>query len=154
MKYVLDRRHLQPIEIIEQITYLLFLKRLDEAQTRAEKQAVCTRVPARNLPLPLGNDQLRRPRSHLRWKGFENLAKDEMFRLFSDRRFTFLREELVLQSFDDGLMVSKNAMENAEFHGPTLTLATTARRVELARKTHRSMIRSSFSSSAFWLPLS
>ena len=28
-----------PIEVIEQITYLLFLKRLDEEQTRAEAKA-------------------------------------------------------------------------------------------------------------------
>lgn len=43
-----------PIEIIEQVTYLLFLKRLDEAQTRTEKQALRTGKPAHNLPFPLG----------------------------------------------------------------------------------------------------
>ena len=37
-----------PIEIIEQVTYLLFLKRLDKAQTRTEKQTVRTGLPAQN----------------------------------------------------------------------------------------------------------
>jgi hypothetical protein len=42
-----------PLEVIEQITYLLFLKRLDENQTRAENKANRTGKPVENPVFPL-----------------------------------------------------------------------------------------------------
>lgn len=39
LERILERRHFQPMEVIEQMTYLLFIKRLDELQTVKEKQA-------------------------------------------------------------------------------------------------------------------
>ena len=113
-----------PIEIIEQITYLLFLKRLDEAQTRTEKQAIRTGKPARNLPFPLGNDHLGRPWSDLRWKNFEHLSKDRMFRLFTDRMFTFLREELHTQSNGEESSYAKH-LDGARFTIPTANVLGT-----------------------------
>lgn len=113
-----------PIEIIEQVTYLLFLKRLDEAQTRAEKQALRTKVPARNLPFPLGNDHMGRPWSDLRWKNFQDLSKDQMFRLFSDRMFVFLREVLPTQSNGEISSYAKH-LEGARFTIPTANVLGT-----------------------------
>ncbi|MDQ0276523.1 type I restriction enzyme M protein [Arthrobacter silviterrae] len=113
-----------PIEIIEQVTYLLFLKRLDEAQTRAEKQALRTKVPARNLPFPPGNDALGRPWSDLRWKSFQNDSKDVMFKLFTDRMFVFLREVLPTQSNGEESSYAKH-LEGARFTIPTANVLGT-----------------------------
>ena len=113
-----------PIEIIEQVTYLLFLKRLDEAQTRAEKQALRTGNPASNLPFPLGNDDQGRPWSDLRWKNFQDLSKDQMFKLFSERMFAFLREELTKQSNGEASSYAKH-LEGARFTIPTANVLGT-----------------------------
>ncbi|MDJ0316032.1 type I restriction-modification system subunit M [Arthrobacter antibioticus] len=113
-----------PIEIIEQVTYLLFLKRLDEAQTRAEKQALRTGKQAHNLPFPLGNDHLGRPWSDLRWKNFQDLSKDQMFKLFTDRMFTFLREDLHTQSNGEASSYARH-LEGARFTIPTANVLGT-----------------------------
>ncbi|MCQ9163907.1 class I SAM-dependent DNA methyltransferase [Arthrobacter sp. STN4] len=113
-----------PIEIIEQVTYLLFLKRLDEAQTRAEKQTLRTGKQAHNLPFPLGNDHLGRPWSDLRWKNFQDLSKDQMFKLFTDRMFTFLREDLHTQSNGEASSYAKH-LEGARFTIPTANVLGT-----------------------------
>lgn len=116
-----------PIEIIEQVTYLLFLKRLDEAQTRAEKQALRTGVPARNLPFPEGKDSLGRPWSDLRWKNFQDMSKDEMFKLFSDRMFVYLREELTstINGDTNGVSSYSKHLEGARFTIPTANVLGT-----------------------------
>jgi type I restriction enzyme M protein len=113
-----------PIEIIEQVTYLLFLKRLDEAQTRAEKQALRTGKTAHNLPFPLGNDHAGRPWSDLRWKNFKDRSRDEMFELFTDRMFTFLREELPTQRNGEASSYAKH-LEGARFTIPTANVLGT-----------------------------
>ncbi|WP_125613577.1 type I restriction-modification system subunit M [Specibacter cremeus] len=113
-----------PIEIIEQVTYLLFLKRLDEEQTRLENQANRTGDPIRNPPFPIGNDHLGRPFSDLRWKNFEHLSKDKMFRLFSDRMFDFLRDVLPTQRNGEASSYTKH-LEGARFTIPTANVLGT-----------------------------
>lgn len=113
-----------PIEIIEQVTYLLFLKRLDEAQTRAEKQALRTGKEAQNLPFPVGTDSQGRPWSDLRWKTFQHMSKDKMFDLFSERMFAFLREELTTQSNGEASSYAKH-LEGARFTIPTANVLGT-----------------------------
>lgn len=113
-----------PIEIIEQVTYLLFLKRLDEAQTRAEKQALRTGKAAQNLPFPAGTDDQGRPWSDLRWKNFQDLSKDQMFLLFTDRMFKFLREVLPTQSNGEISSYAKH-LEGARFTIPTANVLGT-----------------------------
>ncbi|QHK21102.1 hypothetical protein GU243_16835 [Pseudarthrobacter psychrotolerans] len=71
-----------PLEVIEQITYLLFLKRLDERQTLEEKRSNMLGQPIQNPVFPEGNDPMGRPYADLRWSRFKNFAKDEMFTLF------------------------------------------------------------------------
>ncbi len=45
-----------PLEVMEQITYLLFLKRLDELQTLAENEQRHTGRSTRTRPFPTGAD--------------------------------------------------------------------------------------------------
>ncbi|WP_426939741.1 type I restriction-modification system subunit M [Pseudarthrobacter sp. S6] len=84
-----------PLEVIEQITYLLFLKRLDENQTRAEKKANRIGKPVENLVFPSGLDGKGRSYQDFRWSKFKNFSRDEMYTVFADHIFPFLRTELV-----------------------------------------------------------
>jgi hypothetical protein len=47
-----------PLEVIEQITYLLFLKRLDDLQTLEENKARATGKPIERRVFPTGKDGL------------------------------------------------------------------------------------------------
>jgi type I restriction enzyme M protein len=84
-----------PLEVIEQITYLLFLKRLDENQTRAENKANRTGKPVENPVFPTGLDSKGRSYQDFRWSKFKNFSRDEMYTVFSEHIFPFLRTELV-----------------------------------------------------------
>ena len=44
-----------PLEVIEQLTYLLFIKRLDEIHTRAENKANTLGQPIENPIFPKGD---------------------------------------------------------------------------------------------------
>lgn len=48
-----------PLEVIEQITYLLFLRRLDDLQTLAERKAVVAGGPIENPMFLPGQQHLR-----------------------------------------------------------------------------------------------
>lgn len=72
-----------PLEVIEQITYLLFIRRLDELQTRAEKKARITGKIENPTFLP--------EQEHLRWSRFKNTDPEVMFRTLGDEVFPFLR---------------------------------------------------------------
>ena len=48
-----------PLEIIEQITYLLFLKRLDDLQTLAENKSIRLKKPLEQNFFPKGKDKMR-----------------------------------------------------------------------------------------------
>ena len=87
-----------PIEVIEQITYLLFLRRLDEAQTALDRKANRTGKPVENPVFPDGTDRFGRSYQDLRWSKFKSFDKTEMYSVFSQSVFPFLREELPLQS--------------------------------------------------------
>lgn len=87
-----------PIEVIEQITYLLFLRRLDEAQTAQERKASRSGKPVENPIFPDGTDRFGRSYQDLRWSRFKSFDKTEMFTVFSESVFPFLREELVRQA--------------------------------------------------------
>ena len=80
-----------PVEVIEQITYLLFLKRLDEVQELEERKAARLGKPLERRIFPEGNDEKGLPYEDYRWKRFKNAAPDEMFKRLSERVFPFLR---------------------------------------------------------------
>ncbi len=79
-----------PLEVIEQITYLLFLRRLDELQTLEENKANRTRRADRASDLPEGDDR-GRPYADLRWSRFKDSTPGEMFDVVSEHVFPFLR---------------------------------------------------------------
>jgi type I restriction enzyme M protein len=80
-----------PLEVIEQITYLLFLRRLDDMQVLEENKATRLKRPVEHRIFPEGKDDLGRPYEDLRWSRFRNFAPDEMFTVVDRHVFPFLR---------------------------------------------------------------
>ena len=80
-----------PLEVIEQITYLLFLRRLDDLHTLEENKAVRLKKPMERRIFPAGKDPKRRPYEDLRWSRFKHLAPAEMYTVVGEHVFPFLR---------------------------------------------------------------
>jgi type I restriction enzyme M protein len=80
-----------PIEVIEQITYLLFLRRLDDLHTIEEKKANRLDLPMERRIFPEGNDPKGLPYAELRWSWFKNKDAATMFRTVDEHVFPFLR---------------------------------------------------------------
>src|SRR5258706_11780748 len=80
-----------PLEVIEQITYLLFLRRLDDRETLAENKARATGQPVERRIFPKGKDEGGRKYEEMRWSKFKNLEAGEMFTLVDRHVFPFLR---------------------------------------------------------------
>ena len=80
-----------PLEVIEQITYLLFLRRLDELQTLAESKAARTGKPIEHPIFPRGKDPKGRPYQDLRWSRLKQLEAKEMYTVVAEHVFPFLR---------------------------------------------------------------
>ncbi len=75
-----------PLTVIEQMTYLLFIRRLDELQTQKEQKANLLKQDIEE-PLFLSGEY------DLRWSRFRDMDPEVMFRLFTkqDGVFDFLR---------------------------------------------------------------
>jgi type I restriction enzyme M protein len=84
-----------PLEVIEQITYLLFLKRLDELHTVEERKSLRLGQPMARRIFPEGQDGRGqdggRPFEDFRWSRFKNFAPAEMFTVVGEHVFPFLR---------------------------------------------------------------
>src|SRR6202171_165267 len=80
-----------PLEVIEQITYLLFLRRLDELQTLQELKAERLKKPIERQVFPKGKDSKGRPYKDFRWANFKNLEPRKMYTVVSEHVFPFLR---------------------------------------------------------------
>jgi type I restriction enzyme M protein len=80
-----------PLEVIEQITYLLFLRRLDDLQALDENKATRLGKPIERRIFPKGKDPKGRPYEQLRWSRFKNLEPREMFTIVDEHVFPFLR---------------------------------------------------------------
>ncbi len=81
-----------PLEVLEQLTYLLFIRRLDELETLEERKAQRTGQPMARRLFPEGADVHKRPYEQLRWSRFKHLAAGEMYALVGESLFPFLRE--------------------------------------------------------------
>ena len=85
-----------PLEVMEQLTYLLFIKGLDERQALAENKANRTGAPLDDVIFPEGEwfhpeGRARgRPFGDLRWSRFKNMAAAEMFEVVGEYVFPFL----------------------------------------------------------------
>lgn len=82
-----------PLEVIEQITYLLFLKRLDDLHTLEENKANRLQKPMERRIFPKGEDDHRNPRPYedFRWSRFKHFEAKEMFEVVNEHAFPFLR---------------------------------------------------------------
>lgn len=97
-----------PLEVIEQITYLFFIRRLDDAQTLAEKKARTTKSGIENPVFLPGQ-------AHLRWSHFKNASPEVMYQTVAEDVFPFLR------TLGDGTTLSDH-MKDARFTIPTPAL--------------------------------
>ena len=105
-----------PLEVIEQITYLLFIRRLDELQTLEERKATrLNRKPERQI-FPDGTDPRGRAYAELRWSRLKNAAPAEMYEIVGEHVFPFLRT-----LGGDGSTYSQH-MKDARFTIPTPAL--------------------------------
>ena len=100
-----------PLEVIEQITYLLFIKRLDELHTVQEAKA-------NRLKRPIENPIFKRNQQDLRWSRFKNDAPAEMYKIVSENVFPFIKE---LQSEREDSTYAHH-MKDARFTIPTANL--------------------------------
>lgn len=75
-----------PLTVIEQMTYLLFIRRLDELHIQREKKANL-------LKKPIENPVYQESEYELRWSWFKNMDPEVMFRMFTKANgvFDFLR---------------------------------------------------------------
>src|SRR5262249_10855123 len=83
-----------PLEVIEQITYLFFIKRLDELQTLEELKATRLKKPIERRFFPEDDDdhtRSPRPYADYRWSRFKNFAPAEMYEVVGEHVFPFLR---------------------------------------------------------------
>ncbi|MDA8632196.1 type I restriction-modification system subunit M [Verrucomicrobiales bacterium] len=84
-----------PLSVIEQLTYLLFIKRLDELHTLREKKASRLAQAIQDPIFPEGANpatESGRSAQDLRWSRFRDFAPAEMFELVRDEVFPFIKE--------------------------------------------------------------
>lgn len=110
-----------PVEVIEQITYLLFIKRLDDLQLAQENKVARLGGKIENPIFPDGDDSDlpgRRAYRDLRWSVFTNFAPTEMFDVVAEHVFPWLR-----RLGAEGSSYARN-MRDARFTIPTPALLT------------------------------
>jgi type I restriction enzyme M protein len=73
-----------PLTVVEQLSYLLFIKRLDEIQTRKELKAQRTGRPVEEPVFGKGQQ-------HLRWSRFMTKPPEEMLRVVQQEVFPFIK---------------------------------------------------------------
>jgi type I restriction enzyme M protein len=73
-----------PLSVIEQLTYLLFIKRLDELHTLKERKAART---GNAIDDPIFSKK----QDHLRWSRFKESAPEQMFHTVKDEVFPFIK---------------------------------------------------------------
>jgi type I restriction enzyme M protein len=80
-----------PLEVIEQITYLLFIRRLDDLHTLEENKSTRLKKPMERRVFPEGNDPRGRAYDDLRWSRFKHFSPAEMYTVVGEHVFPFLR---------------------------------------------------------------
>ena len=82
-----------PLSVIEQLTYLLFIKRLDELHTLKERKAARAKQP---LEDPIFSPQ----QQHLRWSRLKETSPEQMFETVRNEVFPFIKS--LGRNGDDG----------------------------------------------------
>jgi len=101
-----------PLDVIEQFTYLLFIKQLDDVETTKENEANFLGVPYESMfPVECQN---------YRWSKFKNLGSaDEMYDLVMNKVFPFIKN-----LHQDGDSAYARYMGDAIFKIPTAAMLT------------------------------
>lgn len=114
-----------PLSVMEQLTYLLFIRRLDELQAVEEHKAQTLKQPLTRRIFPEGRDGRGNKEllelggelyENLRWSRFKTFEAREMFRILEEHAFPFIREKVAAES-----AVSQH-MKEARFAIPTPAL--------------------------------
>ena len=100
-----------PLSVIEQLTYLLFIKGLDELHTRKEHKAHRTGKPIEEPVFAEHQDALR-------WSRFKELAPEKMFETVRDEVFPFIKSMGQTEGSDEGSTYTHH-MKDALFMMPT-----------------------------------
>lgn len=98
-----------PLTVVEQVTYLLFIKRLDEIHTLKEKKATRFKKDIDN-PIFTENEQ------DLRWSRFKDMDPEKMYEIVNLKVFPFIKNLKVDES------TYSNFMKDATFMIPTPNL--------------------------------
>src|SRR4051812_12737319 len=102
-----------PLSVIEQLTYLLFIKRLDEPQTLKEAKAARTGKPIEDPIFTKKQDALR-------WSRFKQTAPETMFTTVQQDVFPFIKTLGVKGDADgEGNSTYTHHMKDALFMMPT-----------------------------------
>lgn len=81
-----------PLSVIEQLTFLMFIKRLDDLHTVEERKAEDLGQPMARRIFPEGADDKGEPYDNLRWSRFKHFEAREMMRIVDEHVFPFLRQ--------------------------------------------------------------
>jgi len=113
-----------PLTAIEQITYLLFMKRLDDLETKRERDAEFLKVDyisrfSGKYHVPGTKEEDDIDKNELRWSQFKRKPADEMLLFVQTKVFPFLKE------LNGGSSFTKS-MENAVFIIPKPSLLVEA----------------------------
>ncbi len=102
-----------PIEVISQLTYLMFMRSLDEREFGAESMEAVLGVPQKHIfPETYRNAYgVEIPGSEMRWSRFKDKASEEMYRIVDQFVFPFIKDM-------GGDSAFSKAMEGATFGFP------------------------------------
>jgi len=111
-----------PLTAIEQISYLLFMRRLDALDEKRRGDAAFLKKEYRSLFEGTYTTRANReqPRQELRWSKFRHLPADEMLEHVRDNVFPFIK------SLEDGGQVFTRYMQDAVFIIPKASLLVEA----------------------------
>lgn len=95
-----------PLEVIEQFTYLLFIKQLDDVETTKESEAQFLGLPYKGI---FPDDK-----QYLRWSKFKNMEAQQMYEIVMNEVFPFIKN-----LHPDGDSAYSKYMGDAIFKIPT-----------------------------------
>ena len=101
-----------PLSVIEQLTYLLFIKRLDELHTLRERKAARTGKP---IEEPI----FTKKQEHMRWSRFKETSPEQMFVTVRDEVFPFIKTLGQNGKDGEGDSTYSHHMKDALFMMPT-----------------------------------
>jgi len=73
-----------PLSVIEQITYLLFIRGLDDLETKKEKESQVLGIEFKRI--------FPEDKQYLRWSQFKNYEAEKMYQIVSEEVFPFIKE--------------------------------------------------------------